>query len=128
MSFGLDPTDWLLFLTESHEDYRQDPLSLRKAVACCVFANHLPEHLVAKYGSSDPGKLHGARSVDAYRSYLATAEPALAVIRDLCDYAKHGPTLGRKSVTVAKAEQAWNWTSQLWWRALLTIIRSRSSS
>jgi len=106
MSFGLDPCEWLQFSVESYADYLEDRLSLRKAVACCVFVNHLPEHLVAKYGSSDPGKLHGFASVEAYRGYLLTAEPALTVIRDLCDYAKHGPTLGRKSVTVTKTEQS----------------------
>lgn len=106
MSFGLNPDEWLQMLIDAHGEYNLEPLSIRKAVVCCVFANHLPEHLFSRYGASDPAKLRGATSLDSYRGHIAAAEPALAVIRDLCDYAKHGPALARKSVTVAKTEQS----------------------
>src|ERR1700722_16262134 len=109
MSFGFNPSDYLGLLDDSHDEYRREPLSIRRAVVCCIFANHLPDYIFAAYGVSDSAKLHGATSINDYRCYLATAEPALAVIRDLCDYAKHGATLARKSVTVAKTEQAKTW-------------------
>jgi hypothetical protein len=106
MSFGLEPSEYLEFLSESYEEYCRDPLSVRKAVVCCIFANHLPDYLVAKYFASDRDKLRRATTREDYRSSLETAEPALAVIRDLCDYAKHGPTLSRRNVTVTKTERA----------------------
>lgn len=118
MSFGLEPSDYLGFLSKSYKAYCSDPLSVREAVVCCIFANHLPDHLVAKYGASDPAKLRGATTLGDYRARLGTAEPALAVIRDLCDYAKHGPTLARKNVTVAQTELSttmeMDWAFYLW--------------
>ncbi len=104
MSFGLEPADFLQYLVESHDEYRREPLSVRRAMVCCVFANHLPDYLVAKYSASDPAKLHGHVDLGSYRAYLAGVEPSLAVIRDLCDYAKHA-WLRRKSA-VARTEQA----------------------
>ena len=60
----------------------------------------------ARYGATDPTKVRGCVSAVAYRQALEASEPSLLQIRDLCDYAKHGPVLGRGTVTVAKTEQA----------------------
>ena len=105
MSFNLTASDFLGFLNESYTEYRADELSIRKAMVCCFFINHLTDHLVAAYGSSDPAKLHGKTTLNDYRAYLQAAQPCLAKIRDLCDYAEHS-TLTRPSVTVQKTEQA----------------------
>lgn len=88
MSFGLEPSNFLGMLEEAVKEFRKDDLSLRKAITASIFANHLPEHVFAKYGKGDP-KVRGAVTVSAYRLSVIDSEPALGIIRDLCDYGKH---------------------------------------
>lgn len=104
MSFDVSPRDYLTMLHEQHAEYRAQPLSLRKAIAVLLFANHIGEHVFASYSSGDPAKVGGRRSLQDYRSYLLGLKPELELIRDLCDFSKHGPSLNRKSVAVAKTE------------------------
>jgi hypothetical protein len=100
MSFGITPRDYLTMLQEQHREYRADPLSLRKAIAVLMFANHISEHVFAAYARVDPAKVSDQRSEKSYREYMVGQKPELGVIRDLCDFSKHGPSLHRKTVAV----------------------------
>jgi hypothetical protein len=102
MSFDLAPQGYLEMLNQEHEDYRKDPLSLRRAISCSTFANHLSEFVFAQYKDSDPAKLDGCVDEHAYRNHLVTACPDLGLIRDICEFGKHGPVLGRSTVRVAQ--------------------------
>jgi hypothetical protein len=104
MTFQITPRDYLSMLQAQHSDYRDDPLSLRKAIALSMFANHIGEHIFAAYFDSDMSKIDGNQTTEAYRAHLEGLKPDLKLIRDLCDYGKHGPTLGRRTVQVAKTE------------------------
>ena len=64
-----------------------------------MFANHLCEHVfAAAYNGIDSAKLDGNATPDIYRKNLEAQKPELKLIRDLCDYGKHGPSLNRKTV------------------------------
>jgi hypothetical protein len=102
MSFGLNPKDYMAMVEETYQDFKADQLSLRHLISCCVFANHLPEIIVATYAAQQTVKLHGNDTVDSYRAHAIAICPEIAVVRDLCDFAKHGPYLSRKSVQVDK--------------------------
>ncbi|MDB5410541.1 MAG: hypothetical protein JWL84_5453, partial [Rhodospirillales bacterium] len=71
---------------------------------CCTFANHIIDILVDKYAKSDPIKLHGNTDLEKYRAYIFPLCPEAEIIRDLCDYGKHGSSLGRKSVSVSSTD------------------------
>jgi hypothetical protein len=105
MSFDIQPVEYFGFFKEAHREFQADDLSLRRAITCFILANHLPEHVHARYGGADPSKVRNCNSEKAYRQALETSEPKLGVVRDLCDFAKHGPKLGRKNVKVSKTEQ-----------------------
>jgi hypothetical protein len=104
MAFGLSPTDYLQIVREQHSDFKADPLSLRKAISVTILANHIGEHVFAAFGSTDGTKVDNCKDLASYRKHLEGQKSELALIRDLCDFAKHGPRLDRKSVRVAKAE------------------------
>ncbi len=104
MTFQITPRDYLGMLQAQHSDYRDDPLSLRKAIALSMFANHISEHVFAAYSGSDISKVAGQKTSDGYRSHLEALKPELKLIRDLCDFGKHGPILSRRTVKVAKTE------------------------
>jgi hypothetical protein len=93
MAFNITPADYLKMLVEQQAEYSNDPLSLRKAIVVSMFANHLCEHVFAAYRGVDNGKLDGSATPDEYRSNLERQKPELRLIRDLCDYGKHGPSL-----------------------------------
>jgi hypothetical protein len=104
VTFQITPLDYLGMLQAQHSDYRDDPLSLRKAIALSMFANHISEHVFAAYAGSDISKVACQKTSDAYRSHLEALKPELKLIRDLCDFGKHGPSLSRRTVKVAKTE------------------------
>lgn len=101
MSFAISPFDYLSFLREELSAYEADPLSLKRAIIISLFANHIGEHVFAAYSTSDPGKVDGFQLEHDYRNHLASSKPELAIVRDICDYSKHGPTLHRKTVQVS---------------------------
>ncbi len=104
MSFGLSPTDYFSICREAYDEFCRDPVSLRKAISACIFTNHLPDYLFAEYGKTSSAKLRGAIWFFDYRACIERAEPALGVIRDLCDYGKDGPVLRRKNGGLGKNE------------------------
>jgi hypothetical protein len=104
MAFNITPAEYFKMLVEQHAEYTGDPLSLRKAIAVSMFANHLCEHIFAAYSGVDSAKLDGSATPDIYRSNLEAQKPELRLIRDLCDYGKHGPSLKRKTVQVSQTE------------------------
>jgi hypothetical protein len=104
MSFGLSPKECLDITLETWNEYKENPLSIRHLMICCIFANHLPEIVVAEHSDRDSAKLHSHIDIEAYRKYVFGSCPEMEIIRDLCDFAKHGPSLGRKSVIVDKTE------------------------
>lgn len=101
MSFGLSSKEYLELVEEAHQDFRADHLSLRKLIAVCVLANHLPEIVFYEHATVEPSKVHGQARIDDYRNQVVQVACAeTLIIRDLCDYAKHGPALRRESVQV----------------------------
>jgi len=101
MSFNISPRDYLVMVVEAHAEFKSDELSLRRLITCCTFANHLPEIIFATYGTNDIAKLHSNSSMDSYRAYAINLCPEIGIVRDLCDFGKHGPTLHRRNVQVA---------------------------
>ncbi len=102
MSFAISPSEYLTQLQESFAEFKAQPLSIGKAMSVVFFANHLSEHVFAAYSSTDLAKLDGCNTLDKYRSHLTSKNANLGIVRDLCDYSKHGPKLDRKSVQVSK--------------------------
>ena len=70
MSLNLKPVDYLWMLKEEYVEFKRDPAFVRKAIICCALSNALPEIIFAKYGSTEPHKVHNATSHDKYRDYL----------------------------------------------------------
>ena len=104
MSFNITPSEYLAMLNAAHAEFLHDKLSIRKIIVCCVLANHLPDFLVAEYARTDPAKLNHKTTLAQYRDFIASSCPQTAIVRDLCDYGKHGPILNRKSATVANTK------------------------
>ena len=104
MSFGLTPREHLDILIEERNLYRQNLSSIRLGVNCCVWVNHLPEIVFATHHSTAPGKVYNSADEKLYRNHIAAMNPNLGIIRDLCDYAKHGPHLTRQTVRTQKAD------------------------
>jgi hypothetical protein len=101
VSFGLTSRQYFELVKEAHQDFRDDNLSLRKLISVCILANHLPETVFAEHAATDPSRVRGQPSIDDYRNRaIQAACPEALIIRDLCDYAKHGPLLRRRSVQV----------------------------
>jgi hypothetical protein len=103
MSFGLSSREYLSVLEDAHEEYRANMLSVRHLMVCCMFANQLPEIIVSEYAARDARKLRGHTTLAAYRGYMLGLCPETGIVRDLCDFARHGPKLDRKNVLVDRA-------------------------
>src|SRR5262245_37221291 len=104
MAFGLSPRDYFQIVTEHHASFKSDPLSVSKAIVVSILANHICEHVFA----ANKG-IEGCKDADHYREHLQKKKPELVLIRDLCDFAKHGPRLHRTTVRVEKAEAKHAW-------------------
>jgi hypothetical protein len=104
MSFGLSPKEYLSMVVDALEEFKADQTSIRRLITVCTFANHLPEIIVAEYGQSDPAKVHNHVTGATYRGYAARLCPNVGIVRDLCDFGKHGPHLDRKSVEVKETD------------------------
>jgi hypothetical protein len=104
MSFGLTPREHLDFLIEERNLLRRELSSTRMGVNCCVWANHLPEIVFAAYESASPEKVYDQAAEKEYRDHVVSLHPDLGLIRDLCDFAKHGPRLRRKGVQVSNTQ------------------------
>jgi hypothetical protein len=100
MSFALTPQNHLTMTEETWDEYKANPLSKRHLITVCVWANHLPEIVAAEYAVSDPGRINNCTNGPTYRAHAVGLCPEVAVVRDLCDYGKHGPVLDRRSVQV----------------------------
>lgn len=104
MNFGLSPKDYLAMVLDAYEEFKANPLSTRHLIAVCTFANHLPEIIIAKYAQSDPRKVHNHVTGATYRGYAVNLCSEIGIVRDLCDFGKHGPRLDRKSVAVKETD------------------------
>ncbi|MCJ2061035.1 hypothetical protein MKL09_31520 [Methylobacterium sp. J-048] len=102
MSFGLAPRQHLEILIEERNLYRQNIDSIRLEVNCCVWTNHLSEIVFSTYDGTVPSKVYSQPDHTSYRSQVTAMHPDLGIIRDLCDFAKHGPSLGRATVKAKK--------------------------
>jgi hypothetical protein len=100
MNFGLTPNEYLAMVVEAWEEFKLNSLSKRHLISVCTFANHLPEIVVSEYATSDPLKISNCISGSAYRAQIISLCPDAQIVRDLCDYGKHGPVLDRRSVQV----------------------------
>jgi len=111
MGLNLTPREYLEMLTEEYREYQEDwhtqryRVSIRKAINCCAHSNAMPEIIFAQYHDTEPEKVHHAKDHKAYRDHLQAQCKAHLTVRDLCDYSKHGPTLGRPSVSVQDAKR-----------------------
>jgi hypothetical protein len=47
MGLDLTPRDYLEMLTDEYREYRDNRLSMRKAINCCGLSNALPEVITA---------------------------------------------------------------------------------
>ena len=75
MSFGLTSKEYLAMVMDAWKEFTANPLSKRHLIALCIFANHLPEIIIAEYGQSDPGKVQNHISGATYRAYAASLCP-----------------------------------------------------
>jgi hypothetical protein len=104
MSFNLTPKEYLDMLIAAWEDFRLNPLSKRYLIQVCTFANHLPEIIFAEYGASNPRKVNNCSTGPQYRAHALGLCPEVGIVRDLCDFGKHGPRLDRKDVEVKETD------------------------
>jgi hypothetical protein len=100
MALDLKPVEYLVMLKEEYREYRHTPAFVRKAIICCALSNAMPEIIFAEYGSTEPHRVHGAKSHGDYREHLRGECEAHHAVRDICDFSKHGPSLSRASVSV----------------------------
>ena len=103
MGLDLTPRNYLEMLTDEYREYRDNRLSMRKAINCCGLANALPEIVTAHKNPTDPPDAHKHKAVE-YREQLRQRCDAHHTVRDFCDYSKH-VKLGRKSVSVKEVER-----------------------
>lgn len=79
MSFPIKPHDILSLMEDSVAALAASPASVRRAYVCVIMAAHLAEHVAAAKGYD----------VSEYRDRIELEEPALKLVRDLGNYAKH---------------------------------------
>ena len=56
MGLDLTPRDYLEMLTDEYREYRDNRLSMRKAINCCGLSNALPEVITAHHNPTDSPK------------------------------------------------------------------------
>jgi hypothetical protein len=103
MGLDLTPRAYLEMLTDEYREYRDNRLSMRKAINCYGLSNALPEVITAHKNPTDPPDAH-KRKAAAYRKKLRQRCEAHHTVRDFCEYSKH-VKLGRKSVSLKEAER-----------------------
>jgi hypothetical protein len=103
MGLDLTPRNYLEMLTDEYREYRDNRLSMRKAINCCGLSNALPEVIVAHHNPTDSPKDLKDKA-DTYRDQLRQRCQAHHTVRDFCEYSKH-VKLRRKSVSVKEAER-----------------------
>src|SRR6266446_1691222 len=88
-SMGLDltPRDYLEMLTDEYREYRDNRLSMRKAINCCGLSNALPEVITAHHNPTDSPKDLKDKA-DTYREQLRQRCEAHHTVRDFCEYSK----------------------------------------
>jgi hypothetical protein len=79
MNFPITPHDILSLTEDAVAALAASPNSARRAYVCVIMGAHLAEHVAAAkgYDASD------------YRDQVEQEEPALKLVRDLANYAKH---------------------------------------
>ena len=88
MGLDLTPRDYLGMLTDEYREYRDNRLSMRKAINCCGLSNALPEVITAHRNPTDSPKDLKEKS-DTYREQLRQRRQAHHTVRDFCEYSKH---------------------------------------
>ena len=99
-ALNLTPRNYLEMLTDEYREYRDNRLSMRKAINCCGLSNALPEVITAHHNPTDSPK-DLKDKVGTYREQRCEAHHT---VRDFCEYSKH-VKLRRKSVSVKEAER-----------------------
>jgi hypothetical protein len=103
MGLDLTPRNYLEMLTDEYREYRDNRLSMRKAINCCGLSNALPEIITAHHNPTDPPR-DLKRKAATYREQLRQRCEAHHTVRDFCEYSKH-VKLGRKTVSVKEAKR-----------------------
>jgi hypothetical protein len=88
MGLDLTPRDYLEMLTDEYREYRDNRLSMRKAINCCGLSNALPEVITAHHNPTDSPKDLKDKT-DTYREQLRQRCEAHHTVRDFCEYSKH---------------------------------------
>lgn len=106
MSFNLTPAEYLALVREEYDDFLKDVGSIRRAMSSCILASHVVDHVLACHYPADPAKLrlpsglNERQRMTQFHQQVASECPEAALIRDVCDFGKHGPHLNRSSVVV----------------------------
>ena len=106
MSFNITPAEYLALAREEYDDFLREVGSIRRAMSSCILTNHIVDHVLACHYPAAPAKLRlpaGLNERDQqaqFHQQLATECPEAGLIRDVCDFGKHGPQLRRRSVMV----------------------------
>jgi hypothetical protein len=69
MGLDLTPRNYLEMLTDEYREYRDNRLSMRKAINCCGLSNALPEVITAHHNPTDSPKDLKDKA-DTYRDQL----------------------------------------------------------
>jgi hypothetical protein len=70
MGLDLTPRNYLEMLTDEYREYRDNRLSMRKAINCCGLSNALPEVITAHHNPTDR-KISRTRLIPTAISYTA---------------------------------------------------------
>jgi hypothetical protein len=122
MGLDLSAAEYLKMLNEEYAEYKKEPISIRRAINCCGFANALAEIIFVQYGKSEPAKVHNATDLSSYRAYLRKIGRAHHTVRDLCDLTKRS-VVRRESVEVRIAAKTKRWVGL--WQSLLAFTTAK---
>ena len=74
MGLDLTPRDYLGMLTDEYREYRDNRLSMRKAINCCGLSNALPEVITAHRNPTDFRKISRTSPTPTANSYDSDAK------------------------------------------------------
>lgn len=101
----LDLRGHLALMVSEHGLSEEAPQSLRRAWLAVRLVDMLADRVFETWRTAGPEKLGHAEDLIAYRMALGTAEPALAILSELCSGRDGQPTLRRDMVPIAELDQ-----------------------
>lgn len=114
MAFGLTPRQHLQYLTDEHAEFRRQPASVRLGINCCIWADHLADTIFLAYqGQRQKGC--DFPKVSDYKASLRERSAQIAIVGDLCNFAKHGKITRYDPMVRATQVEATQETDWLEW-------------